>query len=350
MMLMVTTQGARAFRKDKNVIANQASDFESSKDDLGIAAADSSIWIPSIALPQRRVNHVKPSSRTLLVANQHQLVDSDYLADVTEESKHQRNVPPPVQRARTSGIPMQKQSMGRATDYDEPPFRTRVPTAGNTSWQHGMQTSRHAAEGITKLNLHTAAVVVPHPSKLHRRYALPPSCGGEDAFFIDEAAGLMGVADGVGGWVTQDVDPGIFSRELMHYAAESVKAGMSDPGSVLTKAHSQTKAEGSATALIVQFEDTGIHDGSDTPSGLVRAANLGDSGFMHLRRGDVLFQSHPMQHHFNVPYQLAAPHLRDGGNTPADSELIVLNNVAKGDVLVLGTDGLSPYTSPIRFS
>ena len=37
--------------------------------------------------------------------------------------------------------------------------------------------------------------------------------GGEDAFVISEE--LLTAADGVGGWNSKGVDPGIFSRELV---------------------------------------------------------------------------------------------------------------------------------------
>jgi protein phosphatase PTC7 len=44
--------------------------------------------------------------------------------------------------------------------------------------------------------------MVPHPSKRDK--------GGEDAFVA--AHDLMVVADGVGGWARQGVDPGLFSK------------------------------------------------------------------------------------------------------------------------------------------
>ena len=47
-------------------------------------------------------------------------------------------------------------------------------------------------------------VIIPHDDKLHR--------GGEDA--ADSNDTFLCVADGVGGWADQGVNPGIFSAEL----------------------------------------------------------------------------------------------------------------------------------------
>jgi protein phosphatase PTC7 len=46
--------------------------------------------------------------------------------------------------------------------------------------------------------------MIPHPDKEHR--------GGEDAFYASE--NLLVVADGVGGWNAQGVDPSKYSRFL----------------------------------------------------------------------------------------------------------------------------------------
>merc|ERR1719181_251506 len=115
----------------------------------------------------------------------------------------------------------------------------------------------------------------------------------------------------------------------MNFAAEEVRAGSLDPGVVLQRAHVRTTAQGSSTALVLALA-----------SGKVRVANLGDSGFLHLRHGNVLFQSSPQQHSFNFPFQLAAPGGASRSDSPAEAELVELPDVARGDVLVLGTDGL----------
>ncbi len=55
------------------------------------------------------------------------------------------------------------------------------------------------------LLLCSAAHSLPHPDKRHK--------GGEDAFFVSNSGcGALGVADGVGGWIEDGIDPGDYSR------------------------------------------------------------------------------------------------------------------------------------------
>lgn len=49
--------------------------------------------------------------------------------------------------------------------------------------------------------------MIPHPEKSHK--------GGEDAFYAHKK--LLTVADGVGGWATQGVDPGLYSKEFCRH-------------------------------------------------------------------------------------------------------------------------------------
>jgi hypothetical protein len=62
---------------------------------------------------------------------------------------------------------------------------------------------------MPKVAFRSYAVVVPHPDKANREYKLPPRCGGEDAYLAEEISQVIGVADGVGGWASRGVDPGI---------------------------------------------------------------------------------------------------------------------------------------------
>jgi len=195
-----------------------------------------------------------------------------------------------------------------------------------------MQYEKPVPVTAMRMVLKSSAALEPHPEKADRTYELPPHCGGEDAFFIEDDYGVIGVADGVGGWASRGIDPGIYSRQLMDFAAEEVRAGNSDPAVVLQRAHMRTTAEGSSTALILAL----LQDGS----GRIKVANLGDSGFLHLRGSRVLFQSIPQQHSFNFPFQLGAPGGSARGDSPTEADVFELKDVAKGDVLVLGTDGL----------
>lgn len=52
----------------------------------------------------------------------------------------------------------------------------------------------------------------------------------------------------------------------------------------------------------------------------VRAANVGDSCFMVVRRGRVLFRSPAQQHEFNFPYQLGG----EGSDRPSDAQCFMV--------------------------
>ena len=52
--------------------------------------------------------------------------------------------------------------------------------------------------------------MLPHPDKVET--------GGEDAFFVSShGQGAFGVADGVGGWNLEGVDPSRYSRSVSYY-------------------------------------------------------------------------------------------------------------------------------------
>ncbi|CAA6667431.1 unnamed protein product [Spirodela intermedia] len=174
--------------------------------------------------------------------------------------------------------------------------------------------------GERKLRLSSGSCYLPHPAK--------EETGGEDAHFICVAEQAIGVADGVGGWADLGVDSGLYARELMSHSVSAIQEepkGSIDPVRVLERAHSSTKARGSSTACIIALTDQGIN-----------AINLGDSGFMLVRDGSVVFQSPPQQHDFNFPYQLESGNLSD----PPSSAQVFTVPVAAGDAIVAGTDGL----------
>lgn len=151
---------------------------------------------------------------------------------------------------------------------------------------------------------------------------------GEDAHFISEEEQTFGVADGVGGWARLGVDAGEFARQLVYHAEIAIKEepkGAIDPMRVLKKAFSKTKARGGSTACIATLRDQCIH-----------AVNIGDSGFIVVRKGGVTFHSPVQQHFFNCPYQLGSD---PNSDPPAAGESIKFD-LTTGDVIVAGTDGL----------
>ncbi|CAL4886549.1 unnamed protein product [Urochloa decumbens] len=159
----------------------------------------------------------------------------------------------------------------------------------------------------------------------------------EDAFFCHPAAGVIAVADGVGGYRKRGVDDaGAFARALIASAfAEARRAFAAGGASVpvcpyalLRGAHeaaARSLAPGASTAAVVSLDGATL-----------RWACVGDSGFAVLRGGRIVHRSTPQQHRFNCPYQLSAA---DGGDSVADADVGGVE-VAGGDVVVVGTDGL----------
>jgi len=188
---------------------------------------------------------------------------------------------------------------------------------------------------------------------------------GQDAFFVsrfgDTGGVALGVADGVGGWIESGVDPADFSHAFcahMAAAADSYRrpaAGASPDAA--------PAADGLGARELMQrgydavSRDSSVPAGGSTATvallkrdGRLEVANLGDSGFMHLRPCAVHAFSAPQTHGFNTPFQLsvvprsAARRMAAFGGAqlsdlPRDAE-VSRHALAHGDVVVLASDGL----------
>lgn len=189
-----------------------------------------------------------------------------------------------------------------------------------------------ADAAVPVLGLRASACALPHPEKIQT--------GGEDAYFISEDATVMGVADGVSGWRESGVDPGEYSRTLMRVACEFFNSGQAyaldcateeKARAALASAHQKTRMPGTSTACILAL---------DAEQSAIAAANLGDSGFVVIRNGTVVFQTPSQMHYFDCPYQLGAcPEFVEDTNYPSDAETYRFN-VMPGDTIVMATDGL----------
>ena len=200
----------------------------------------------------------------------------------------------------------------------------------------------------------------------------------------DVGGGALGVADGVGGWQDSGINPAEYSAMFMDLAKRYLEgedfpietstttsspdfsstaatgsgewmnaAPQEDPASVLTTststssidifteertaigaldlAHQLTRKPGSATACVLRMVPS---------TGELEAANLGDSGFLIIRDGQVYFQSPPLQHFFDCPYQFgAAPEFTPATDTIDDAEVYRIP-VRQDDVIILATDGV----------
>ncbi|KAF8228176.1 hypothetical protein L208DRAFT_1292865 [Tricholoma matsutake] len=202
---------------------------------------------------------------------------------------------------------------------------------------------------------------------------LPPACPNHTSysirpyftvFFVIEGVSF-GVADGVGGWVESGVDPALFSQALMYHAhrysrsawagepeidptldyeeREEIEGWEMTPYECLDFAYGGVLREkfvqaGSSTACLISL---------NASSGLLRSANLGDSGFVIIRSSTVLHKQQPQTHFFNCPKQLTKLPVnsrrrfsRACVDSPSEAETFRMN-LRDGDIVIAYTDGLS---------
>lgn len=169
----------------------------------------------------------------------------------------------------------------------------------------------------SSLYLASGGAILPHPSKVRT--------GGEDAYFaIDN---WFGVADGVGQWSFEGINAGLYARELMDSCHRIISASKDaqdlTPSQLLVKAAAEARSPGSSTVLVAHF------DGQ-----VLRAANIGDSGFVVIRDGTVYRKSTPMVYGFNFPLQI------ERGEDPSRLIQNYSIDLVEGDVIVTASDGL----------
>ncbi|TFK76454.1 protein serine/threonine phosphatase 2C [Pluteus cervinus] len=192
---------------------------------------------------------------------------------------------------------------------------------------------------------------------------------GEDFFFIqqmrDNSGVAFGVADGVGGWVDSGVDPALFSQALMYHChryARSAWAGEPEidptldyeereqvegweltPYECLDLAYGGVLRErfvqaGSSTACMISL---------NASSGLLRSANLGDSGFSIIRASSIFYKQAAQSHFFNCPKQLTKLPANAGRkfsracvDSPSEAATYQ-TKLRHGDIIIAYTDGFS---------
>ncbi|GAB7342634.1 hypothetical protein MBLNU457_g0799t1 [Dothideomycetes sp. NU457] len=230
------------------------------------------------------------------------------------------------------------------TETKEPSFTYRLGAAASGK-QNRLRSAEHGN------NFWTQSFVQQEPSI----FTSVQKWSGEDAFFMAHVARsnrhvALGIADGVGGWQDQGVNPGLFSHGLCRYMADAVyrptKESDLKPVNLLQIGYDQVKADrsimaGGSTATVATAQ----------PNGSMEVANLGDSGFVILSPGKVAFKSEPQTHGFNTPYQLSkltpkmeAQRAIFGGShqiseAPSKSD-ITHHTLKHGDVALFASDGL----------
>jgi len=91
---------------------------------------------------------------------------------------------------------------------------------------------------------------------------------------------------------------------------------------------------GSSTACLMMLSHTDLK---------LYTTNIGDSGFLVVRQGEVVHRSHEQQHYFNTPFQLSLPPTELQSEVLADRPESADQyefSVEDGDVILLATDGL----------
>lgn len=122
---------------------------------------------------------------------------------------------------------------------------------------------------------------------------------------------------------------------------EAVEGWELHPRECLKLAYQATLRErsviaGSSTACLINL---------NASSGLLRAANLGDSGFMIIRSSSVFYRQRAQTHFFNCPKQLAKIPSVIGRSSavtdsPEDAD-VYETKLRDGDLVIVYTDGMS---------
>ncbi|KAH8833630.1 protein serine/threonine phosphatase 2C [Flagelloscypha sp. PMI_526] len=225
---------------------------------------------------------------------------------------------------------------------------------------------------------------------------------GDDFFFVqpmrDDSGLALGVADGVGGWHQQGIDPSLFSQALMYHNAQYAQHAWAGEPEIDPMAEETDKdfdkdnevngEEAAKTEPIAEAEEREVDEidkeheeeydeeaevdqvgeqqdavdllvngyyttlqevralGSSTAtivtlnsnSAVLSSANLGDSGFLVYRSGHVVYNSGP-SHYFghNLPAQLSNPPALDSNDlsTPPEEAKVDQLQLQHGDVVVL---------------
>ncbi|XP_062205108.1 probable protein phosphatase 2C 71 [Phragmites australis] len=221
---------------------------------------------------------------------------------------------------------VETESSGSSVDEQGAVFGAPLPTVEQVSnkvdWKKDTSDVKSSDRMVpiaqSTLVLSSGAAILPHPSKV--------ATGGEDAYFIS-CNGWFGVADGVGQWSFEGINAGLYACELMDgckkFITEYQGAADLRPEQVLSKAAEEAHSPGSSTVLIAHF------DGQ-----VLQASNIGDSGFLVIRNGEVYEKSKPMVYGFNFPLQI------EKGDDPLKLVQNYTIDLDEGDVIVTATDGL----------
>ncbi|CAF0817232.1 unnamed protein product [Rotaria sordida] len=181
----------------------------------------------------------------------------------------------------------------------------------------------------------------------NENFSLTNGCFGDDAGFTmrHNQQTFLGISDGAGGNSMYGFDPRLFSESLMRHCSDLAHTGKyatTEPKRLLCHAFDRVQIEncfGSATACVL---------GIDCGTGQLNSVNIGDSGYVIVRKGRVVYRSRSQKMNGDCPRQLdvypwTASLRRKGLNYTQISSLdAICQNfqLTLDDIIILSTDGL----------
>lgn len=225
--------------------------------------------------------------------------------------------------------------------------------------QQQQQHTRHTPESFVKtipsndyqaLALEIATCGMKKNTRLpvpHENFSLISGCFGDDAGFTTQSneQNFLGISDGAGGNLMYGYDPRLFSESLMRNCSNLAQTGkypINEPKRLLCHAFDRVQNEncfGSATACVV---------GIDCHNGQLHSVNIGDSGYVIVRNGRVIYRSRSQKMNGDCPRQLdvypwtASLKTKGLNYTQISSADAICQNfqLELDDIVILSTDGL----------
>jgi protein phosphatase PTC7 len=206
------------------------------------------------------------------------------------------------------------------------------------SWQVSGQPKVEEDAGVGAYFIHKT-VIIPHDQKKHR--------GGEDAAAASDT--VLVVADGVGGWARQNINPGLYSKLLTETIIElapknqSLKDLVHEANWIAASKHLGTatcttlKITGKSTISTLNVGDSGYS---------IHRVHRSNSGDMEEKPSiDLLYASTAGQKRFNYPHQLGGKR----GDVVADVGQENTHEFQHGDIIIAYSDGVTDNLFPQEF-
>ena len=149
--------------------------------------------------------------------------------------------------------------------------------------------------------MYVESCVIAKPRSTNNYCYDPKKCG-EDSFFnykIGEKSLAIGIADGVGSWKDNKIDPAIFSRTLMenchqiynncYYNNQIIDISQIVSQSFDKLLENNPPIYGSSTVCLLNFEYS-------ENNVVAKTLQLGDSGYIIIRRNKIIYEFNPQRY------------------------------------------------------